>query len=113
MEESNFGAVFEAALIKGLLNAVHVLWPFLFFVLFIIFAKFFIEVWLPRYVKNKRMGKRGHQLDNGGSVNDIVVKKNDNCPTCGGKLIQRSGKFGKFIGCSNYPNCKYTEKIAI
>ena len=30
------------------------------------------------------------------------------CPRCGGKLVVRSGKYGKFYGCSNYPKCKYT-----
>lgn len=29
------------------------------------------------------------------------------CPECGGKLIERHGKYGKFVGCSNYPKCKY------
>ena len=33
------------------------------------------------------------------------------CPSCSGKLIERNGKFGKFMGCSNYPKCKYTEQI--
>ena len=33
------------------------------------------------------------------------------CPQCGGGLIERSGKFGKFLGCSNYPKCQYTENI--
>lgn len=33
------------------------------------------------------------------------------CPKCGGNLIERKGKFGKFLGCSNYPKCQYTEKI--
>jgi DNA topoisomerase-1 len=32
------------------------------------------------------------------------------CPECGADLVERYGKFGKFIACSNYPNCKYTEK---
>lgn len=31
------------------------------------------------------------------------------CPTCGKPLMIRYGKFGKFIGCSDYPNCRYTE----
>jgi len=26
------------------------------------------------------------------------------CPECGGKLREKSGRYGKFIGCSNYPN---------
>lgn len=31
------------------------------------------------------------------------------CPECGGELVYRNGKFGKFISCINYPTCKYTE----
>lgn len=30
------------------------------------------------------------------------------CPRCGGTLVQRSGRYGSFYGCSNYPNCKFT-----
>lgn len=32
------------------------------------------------------------------------------CPKCNGKLIEKSGKYGTFIGCSNYPKCKYIKK---
>ena len=32
------------------------------------------------------------------------------CPKCRIKLVERNGKYGKFIGCSNYPKCKYTRK---
>jgi DNA topoisomerase I len=36
----------------------------------------------------------------------------DSCPTCNkGKLGLRLGKFGAFIGCSNYPECKHTMQI--
>jgi DNA topoisomerase-1 len=31
------------------------------------------------------------------------------CPTCGSPLIIRWGRYGKFIGCSTFPNCRYTE----
>jgi DNA topoisomerase-1 len=35
------------------------------------------------------------------------------CPTCGtGRLSLKTGKFGAFIGCSNYPDCRYTRPIA-
>lgn len=34
------------------------------------------------------------------------------CPNCGGWLLTRSGKYGLFFGCSNYPTCNYTRKIA-
>ncbi len=32
------------------------------------------------------------------------------CPRCGGTLIVRHGKNGIFIGCSNYPKCRFTKK---
>ena len=35
------------------------------------------------------------------------------CPKCGeGKLALRGGKFGAFVACSNYPECKFTRKFA-
>lgn len=30
------------------------------------------------------------------------------CPRCGGNLVRRSGKYGSFYGCSNYPRCTFT-----
>lgn len=33
------------------------------------------------------------------------------CQECGGMLIERISKFGKFLGCENFPRCKHTEKI--
>lgn len=33
------------------------------------------------------------------------------CPTCGGALLVRSGRYGRFIGCSNYPKCKFIEPL--
>ncbi len=30
------------------------------------------------------------------------------CPECGGKLVVRKGKKGAFLGCSGYPECKFT-----
>jgi DNA topoisomerase-1 len=34
------------------------------------------------------------------------------CPTCGdGRLNLKLGRFGAFVGCSNYPNCKFTRQI--
>ncbi len=36
---------------------------------------------------------------------------NDTCPDCGGKLGIKLSKFGPFIGCEKYPNCKYTKQL--
>lgn len=33
------------------------------------------------------------------------------CPKCGGELKQRNGKFGEFLGCSNFPGCRYTRPL--
>lgn len=41
----------------------------------------------------------------------IKYKESDICPTCGGKLLEKNGKYGKFLGCANYPNCRFTKKI--
>ena len=35
------------------------------------------------------------------------------CPNCGtGRLALRGGRFGAFVACSNYPDCKYTRRFA-
>jgi len=31
------------------------------------------------------------------------------CPEDGGQLLIRHGRFGRFVGCSNFPACRYTE----
>ncbi|MEA3430755.1 MAG: DNA topoisomerase I [Nanoarchaeota archaeon] len=33
------------------------------------------------------------------------------CPKCGADLVLRSSIYGKFLGCSKYPKCRYTEKL--
>ena len=32
------------------------------------------------------------------------------CPYCGKTLVTRHGKYGSFLGCSGYPECKYIKK---
>ncbi|MFZ2193075.1 MAG: type I DNA topoisomerase [Candidatus Moraniibacteriota bacterium] len=41
---------------------------------------------------------------------EFQEKLDKSCPECGGDLLIKFGRFGKFIACSNYPNCRYTEK---
>ncbi len=44
---------------------------------------------------------------------DTYAQPNRKCPTCSnGKLGLELGKYGAFIGCSNYPECKFTKQIA-
>ena len=39
----------------------------------------------------------------------ISDTKNNICPRCGKELVLRSGKYSKFYGCSNYPNCRFSK----
>ncbi len=32
------------------------------------------------------------------------------CPECGNPLVIRNGRYGEFVACSNYPECKYIKK---
>lgn len=42
----------------------------------------------------------------------VITETTDKtCPVCGKPLIVRIGKFGKFLACSGFPECKHTEGI--
>ena len=54
-----------------------------------------------------------------GSIMEGPKETGELCPKCGGlpagrqgKLMEREGKFGKFVACSNYPKCKFIKKSA-
>ena len=43
---------------------------------------------------------------------DVTHEEMDeNCPDCGSRLSIRLGRNGRFIGCTNYPTCKYTRNL--
>lgn len=45
-------------------------------------------------------------------ANQVNLKDLPECPSCKkGRLQQRSGKFGAFLGCTNYPSCRYTQPV--
>ena len=39
-----------------------------------------------------------------------LVETGDKCPLCGAPLVIKEGKNGTFVGCSNFPTCKYVQK---
>ena len=55
-------------------------------------------------------------VDDWSHVNNIYASKEKEnnkialglCPKCGGNLVMRTGKYGSFYGCSNYPKCRFT-----
>ena len=40
-------------------------------------------------------------------------KTGEVCPQCGGELVYKEGRFGKFIACANFPTCNYTKNIVV
>ncbi|MFQ5550556.1 MAG: type I DNA topoisomerase, partial [Gemmatimonadales bacterium] len=44
-------------------------------------------------------------------AHDVADIEKKPCPECGGKLTVKSGRFGPFIACSNYPDCRHTEQL--
>jgi DNA topoisomerase-1 len=44
-------------------------------------------------------------------AHDVGDLDKEPCPQCGGKLTVKSGRFGPFIACTNYPECRYTRPL--
>lgn len=42
-------------------------------------------------------------------VKDKVL--DEKCPECGHLLVEKNGRHGKFIGCSNFPNCRFVKPL--
>jgi len=45
-----------------------------------------------------------------GMQKEAPEETGETCPLCGKNLVYRYGKFGKFVACSGYPECKYIPK---
>lgn len=66
-----------------------------------------VEIIKSENISDKSIKKK--HIDN--IRKNIIDKDPSKCPKCGNKLVERNGKYGNFMGCSNYPKCKYTRKI--
>ena len=42
------------------------------------------------------------------NIKGTLEEKQKTCPRCKSELVERKGAYGKFLGCSSYPRCKYT-----
>ena len=40
-------------------------------------------------------------------------KTGEVCPVCGGEIVIRNGRYGKFKSCNNFPSCKYHESLKV
>ncbi len=78
-------------------------------------------------VKNGRFGKfaacPGYPeckttmpLDAAGKVSAPAEEKEEivdgeTCPQCGSPIVKKKGRYGVFLACKNYPECRYTRQI--
>ena len=51
------------------------------------------------------------QLKNAGATISEVVVTDVICEKCGAHMVEREGKYGKFLACPNYPKCKNIKNI--
>jgi len=51
-------------------------------------------------------------LDNAYDKMEVIAPKKtgEKCPECGHDLVERKGRYGTFVACENYPECKYVKK---
>ena len=52
------------------------------------------------------------RLENGDVEAAPEETTDETCQKCGAPMVVKRGKFGKFLACSRYPECKYTQGIA-
>jgi DNA topoisomerase I len=63
------------------------------------------EFWEPFA---EALAKAGEAME---STKHTPVESAGPCPTCGAPLVQRWSKRGPFLGCSKYPDCKFTRDM--
>ena len=64
-----------------------------------------VKKFYDRFARSlKRARKEMDDLKEGKPTDQI-------CPECGSPLLERWGKFGRFLACTGYPECKYTRNL--
>lgn len=56
--------------------------------------------------------KKSNTVESGGVIPARMKPKySELCPHCSAPLLLKRGKYGNFLGCSNYPDCRYTKQL--
>src|SRR6266849_5882689 len=66
-----------------------------------------VEAFHKQFVKDLKRAGKGMDNFKGG------VDTGQPCPDCGKPLVEKWGRFGKFLACSSYPECKYTKPVTL
>jgi len=64
-----------------------------------------------RPLDNKEEAKNSEVLGKDGDTESLKQAESEKCEKCGGKMVLKEGRFGKFLACENYPKCKNTKTI--
>jgi DNA topoisomerase-1 len=51
----------------------------------------------------------GGDAEAAAAAQEIIADRK--CPKCEGDLVMKTGRYGRFIGCANYPKCKHIESL--
>jgi len=69
---------------------------------------------LPMISFGRRKSRQITCLDSKCGVDYTKIKEPEivgKCPECGENLLKRQGRYGEFVGCSNFPKCKFTSSL--
>src|SRR5215831_2278738 len=64
-----------------------------------------VEAFYKQFARDlKSAGKRMDNIK-------VGLETGEACPECGKPLVKKFGRFGSFLACSGYPDCKYTKDL--
>jgi DNA topoisomerase-1 len=55
----------------------------------------------------------GERKGKGGKARGKATPTGETCPECGGAVLLRQGKYGRFRACSNFPKCKWKAPVVV
>ncbi len=65
------------------------------------------------YIYNELLSNRAYISNEShiqGIRRNIDLINSGICPWCGGNIVEKTGRYGRFYACNNYPKCKYKVK---
>lgn len=76
------------------------------------FGKFIACSGYPECKYSRPLSEVGGKVINEDGKEESVKKaESEKCEKCGGEMVMKEGRFGKFLACSNYPKCKNTKTV--
>jgi len=68
----------------------------------------------PECTNTRQLARQLHELNGTGEGEVVEVSEQDAaeyCPNCGREMVLKKGRFGSFLACSGYPDCKTTKQL--